>query len=196
MPSGIYEMGKDFGGGECPAGHTCPQGVISPIPCPIGMYQTKTKSTTCDNCPPGKYCDEKGIDQEILKLKDCKAGYVCLGSALVPYPEDGTTGKKCLPGFYCPEGTTKMIPCQPGKFEERSGSSECQICPAGYFCKGSVDQIAPGTIVPEECPEGSFCPLGSAIDTKCSDGRLGAGKRLTSAAECPLCPAGKYCQNG
>jgi hypothetical protein len=43
-------------------------------------------------CPAGKYCDEQGIDYATIKLKDCKAGYLCIGSATNPSPNDGTTG--------------------------------------------------------------------------------------------------------
>ena len=62
MPSGVYELGKDIGGGLCPAGHYCPEGAIAPVPCGEGTYQSMTGKSTCVKCPPGKYCDEMGID--------------------------------------------------------------------------------------------------------------------------------------
>jgi hypothetical protein len=78
---------------------------------------------TCLDCPAGKYCDELAIDSEVLKLKDCKAGYICFGGSQIPSPIDGIKGNKCSPGNYCPKGTTSMMPCPGGTYEPRDGSS-------------------------------------------------------------------------
>jgi hypothetical protein len=86
-----------------------------------------------------------------------------------------------------------MVPCEGGTFENRQGSYECQVCPAGYFCPASPDGVTHGTINPVECPIGSFCPIGSEEPTKCSNGRYATITKLTSSIECFLCPAGKYC---
>jgi hypothetical protein len=102
-------MGSNMMGGLCPAGYLCDDGVIAPEPCPIGKYQPKAGMDTCDVCPRGKYCDELAIDSEVLKLKDCKAGYICFEGSTVPSPTDGITGKKCDKGNYCPRGATDMI---------------------------------------------------------------------------------------
>ena len=110
--------------------------------------------STCDVCPAGKYCDELAIDSEVLKLKDCKAGYLCYAGSTVPSPNN-VTGKKCDKGYYCSSGATDMIECPGGTYEPREGSSQCQSCPSGYFCPS-------GSIKPIECPIGFYCEGDSA----------------------------------
>ena len=88
--------------GMCPAGFFCPQGTTAPIPCPIGTYQPDPMGSSCLPCPPGYFCDTLAIDYTTIQLKQCLGGYVCLGGAIIPSPNDGITGTKCSPGHYCP----------------------------------------------------------------------------------------------
>jgi len=142
-------------GGLCPAGYKCPQGTVAPVPCEIGFYNNWEGSDECYPCPAGKYCDELGINSDVLKLKDCKQGYLCIEGATKPSPTDGTTGKMCDPGYYCPTGTVEMIPCPGGSYEPRSGSYQCQPCPAGYYCPENSKQ-------PIDCPKGAYCQAQSS----------------------------------
>ncbi|KAF1647982.1 hypothetical protein FQA23_0002163, partial [Aptenodytes patagonicus] len=116
----------------------------------------------------------------------CYAGYFCdLGSTQPDH-------KHCPPGFYCPEGSESPIPCSPGSFNSNSGkwqSTDCQLCPAGYFCSGS------GAHTPELCPAGYFCLLGTNFSTEhpCPKGTFGPRTGATSESDCEPCPAGMYC---
>jgi hypothetical protein len=94
-PNGVYIMGSLSTGGKCPAGYTCPEGTPAPIPCDLGTYQPSYGSEICIPCPLGKYCDELGIDDKVIELKDCKGGYLCIQGATSPAPNDGITGIKC-----------------------------------------------------------------------------------------------------
>lgn len=44
---------------------------------------------------------------------------------------------KCPPGFYCPEGTSDPMPCQPGTFNPLEGQdalADCRPCYPGKAC--------------------------------------------------------------
>ncbi|KAF1468207.1 hypothetical protein FQV17_0016064, partial [Megadyptes antipodes antipodes] len=116
----------------------------------------------------------------------CYAGHFCdLGSTQPDH-------KHCPPGFYCPEGSESPIPCSPGSFNSNSGkwqSTDCQLCPAGYFCSGS------GAHSPELCPAGYFCLPGTNFSTEhpCPKGTFGPRTGATSESDCEPCPAGMYC---
>lgn len=160
-------------GGRCPSGYTCPIGTPGPVPCELGTYQPDPGQDTCKPCPSGKYCDELAIDSEVIKLKDCKKGYLCIEGAMTPSPTDGVTGMICAAGNYCPSGTIEMLPCTDGTYEPREGSSACQQCIAGYYCPS-------GSIYPTECPQGYYCPEGSLAPIVCPDGKYGHTTRLKS----------------
>lgn len=72
----------------------------------------------------------------------CDAGYYCEAGSDVPNPEltpaigDPTgQGNICQKGFYCPKGSATPTQCAAGTYEPRTGSAECQECPAGYYCE-------------------------------------------------------------
>jgi hypothetical protein len=76
-------------------GYYCPAGTVSPLPCPIGTYGDAIQlslATECKPCPAGKYCNQMALTTADLVNKDCHAGYICLGSSIVPNPNDGTLG--------------------------------------------------------------------------------------------------------
>ena len=77
-----YEFGADDGG-QCPAGHYCEAGTLSPTPCPVGTYSDTTQNDNIDDCiacPGGFYCDEVGLTTQIINArnKKCDAGYFCV----------------------------------------------------------------------------------------------------------------------
>ena len=69
-----------------------------------------------------------------------------------------------------------------------------QLCAAGYFCKqyaniSAPDQGADANI----CPEGHYCPEGTADPQPCPKGTYNNGTGLEADTDCIQCPAGDYC---
>ncbi|KAM7082943.1 uncharacterized protein J5F26_014046 [Ciconia maguari] len=177
---------NDEAGDLCPAGHYCPPGSSKPEPCPTGTFLPQSGMVyrnACLPCPGGKFCQGEGLASV---SGTCYAGYFCdLGSTQPDH-------KHCPPGFYCPEGSESPVPCSPGSFNSDSGkwrSTDCQLCPAGYFCSGS------GAHTPELCPAGYFCLPGTNFSTEhpCPKGTFGPRTGATSESDCEPCPAGMYC---
>ena len=48
-------------GGHCYAGHECPMGTASPVPCLAGFYSGYTQRASCDVCPPGNKTDREVV---------------------------------------------------------------------------------------------------------------------------------------
>ena len=85
-------------------------------------------------CPIGHYC--------IVGAKyECYGGWFCTGGgtpdakigASSPIQEDGTMGKECSKGKYCPPGTIEEVEC-PGSGGPAGGSGTYQP----YF--GAIDE--------------------------------------------------------
>ena len=56
---------------KCDRANKCPiKGMLEPIPCPIGKYQTRLKKTFCIDCPDKKRCNET----ELLRPQNCPRG--------------------------------------------------------------------------------------------------------------------------
>jgi hypothetical protein len=128
-------------------------------------------------------------------------------------PTDGTTGNICPIGHYCIAGgtTTGGKPCPVGKYLPYTGAkadTECLKCIAGYFCdeKGmglptDAKKCPEGFYCPEGtsqgkangCDIGNYCPLGSATQIKCPEGKY---TNLPKQKECLPCPLGFYCKEG
>ncbi|CAJ0939377.1 unnamed protein product, partial [Ranitomeya imitator] len=72
--------------GPCPSGHYCPEGTLSPKPCPVGTLKNITGGSSMDSCVP------------------CYAGYFCASVGL-SWP----TGL-CSAGFFCPGNFTSTTP--------------------------------------------------------------------------------------
>nr|PUA88356.1 GCC2 and GCC3 domain-containing protein [Toxoplasma gondii TgCATBr9] len=60
-----------------------------------------------------------------------------------------------------------------------------------YFCPN--DSSTGTSLDPKPCPEGHYCPLGSAAAAQCPAGTLSSSRSVSSAEECDLCPRGSYC---
>lgn len=43
-------------GAPCPAGHFCPRGSRSPVPCPPGSHVPHSHGEQCQPCPEGQFC--------------------------------------------------------------------------------------------------------------------------------------------
>ena len=69
------------------------------------------------------------------------------------------------------------------------------ICNTGYYC--DPNNVVEGDIstVLTLCPEGFYCPNGTALDWKaCPAGTYSSVTGLAKADDCTPCDAGKYCQ--
>nr|XP_020649902.1 multiple epidermal growth factor-like domains protein 11 [Pogona vitticeps] len=169
---------------------------------------------TCKMCPAGMYCSKPGL---VVPEGPCQPGYYCLQGSSSAFPAGHPFGGPCPAGHYCPAGTKqpREMPCPVGTWNERKGGQDptwCLPCPPGFFCSGPgrispTGPCAPGfyckggtrTARPVDratgdlCPEGHFCPAGSAVPSPCRDGEYSA---LAGREECFPCPAGLYCKNG
>ncbi|CAM4616195.1 unnamed protein product [Lepidochelys kempii] len=194
---------NDETGDLCPAGHFCPLGSSSPVPCPTGTFLPQSgmaSHNACLPCPGGKFCQGEGLASV---SGTCYAGYYCDMESTRP------DQKHCPPGSYCPKGTESPIPCGAGSLNPHSGKwhlTDCQPCPAGYFCSGLGKTAAEGlcsagyycppgqtsaTPLSYRCPRGFSCPAGSSIPMACEKGTHQAQEGKES---CDICPAGFFCE--
>eukprot|EP00944_MAST-04C_sp_MAST-4C-sp1_P002161 g2161.t1 len=157
----------------------------------------------CQNCPPGKFGDTTGQDDE-AKCKVCFMGYYCEGgSSKVPcvkgkYSDQNgqstSSGcKDCEIGYYC-KGRNKKLPCPAGKYnkEPRQESGlACKICTEGHFCLG-VDNHKP-------CPPGRYGNvnggknLSSSCMNICAPGKYSTIFGQRTVSNCTDCPQGTFC---
>ena len=86
--------------------------------------------------------------------------------------------------------------CAPGVFgkEDDLNGQKSPLCsgpcPAGFRCPG-------GTVDPQSCDtHGTYCPIGSPMETPCPPGKTSYVGGLTSVDECVTCPAGTFCSFG
>lgn len=143
----------------------------------------------------------------------CPAGHFC------PEGSSDYVSNVCEAGYYCPEGssTGQTAACPTGTYSTLTGlksSSECTICPVGYYCAPDSDGVWQTTA----CPAGTYssrilltvetddvsnrgclaCPAGYKCDSSptyepvaCPVGYYSAA----SATQCEVCPDGYYCHN-
>ena len=79
---------------------------------------------------------------------------------------------RCPVAHYCPNGSALPIACDPGKYCPREELSQPEYdCEAGYYCKSGASQARPtdGT-TGDVCPNGTYCPRGSATPKNCPTG--------------------------
>ena len=173
-------------GNLCPAGFYCPLGSISPIPCPIGTYNSakgKTQSSDCTDCPAGKYCGGVGLS---IYSGFCQAGFYCTGKNYELMPVLG----QCPAGYYCPTGSSAQNACSSGQYQDQVQQSSCKNCPVGYYCPSSA------MTSPTQCEAGYYCLINSSAHQPCPSGTYSIIAGLVSANGCTTCPPGKYCSGG
>ncbi|CDI84805.1 hypothetical protein, conserved [Eimeria praecox] len=100
------------------------------------------------------------------------------------YPQSliGDGGVPCMPGYYCPEGSSSMIPCPVGTYNPDSAKGspdDCLECPVGSFTNamGQKSCIA--------CGGSSFTEVGS-FECKC----LGANRVYQPSVGACVCKTG------
>lgn len=71
----------------------------------------------------------------------------------------------CLQGSFQSENRSKICnPCEAGKYQANPGHAECEACPEGYFCPM-------GTATPIECGSiALFCPSSAALVQPATEG--------------------------
>ena len=202
----------------CPRHYYCDNNINNsslrevPIPCPTGQYQPRPGETSCINCPAGYHCDYNyQIPAEPNKDEfpaPCPLGYFCPAGTLVPtICPDGTYGTRmrlravedcvaCPAGYYCSGGNLT-------------------VCSSGHYCTGgaSPDYIENNYIFLNQgpleltdsthytgngrCPDGHFCPEGSAYPVPCPPGSYNTVSGSSSEFDCvkigtELVDQGKY----
>jgi len=182
----------------CSEGFYCPGALSPPIPCPTGHY-CPVDSSAPIACPTGRYGNTTQLSNASCS-GPCPAGYWCEVGTGDPPP--------CLSGSYCPEGTTTLEPCAPGRFGNGTGytNDQCEgICPPGFECKaGTADYSLhpctegyycpkPGTVNGYICLVGHYCVNGSVNPVGCSEGKYGDREGLTSSMCSGDCLPGFYC---
>ena len=190
-------------------------GAPTEFPCPQGSYTNATSlwsEEQCTSCPTGMYC--LGGQAEPTAL--CGLGHYCPIRSFSPSQVPCLAGtyndvegvgyasgcKACLPGHYCPEGSSSMVPCPVGSYSPANNTVAagptkdpaammCLVCPAGYYCGMAAHNpvrcgigffSAEGAGECSVCEPGFYCPL----DTTTADHK----ERLFQ------CPAGLFCGNG
>ncbi|KAM4652057.1 LOW QUALITY PROTEIN: uncharacterized protein O3C94_014393 [Discoglossus pictus] len=211
-PAGFYcpENTTNYIAFPCPSGFYCPKGTkhAGQFPCPRGYFNPDQRTQSLDSClpcTPGHYCGTEGLS---IASGKCDPGWFCVSAAWTPQPFDldnytsanclcpaTATGGKCLPGFYCPEGTTEPVACPPGRYCESAGlPAPTGECSAGFFCMGGsrtpnpIDPIFGGI-----CPPGTLCTAGSHHPQPCPAGTYSGESGLGSESECKTCLPGYYC---
>ncbi|CBY12491.1 unnamed protein product [Oikopleura dioica] len=218
-PTGKVELGIDgkwSGNGKCPLGYFCEEGSKEPSPCPKGMIGIETGATsedpdssltiefnkTCIFCPPGLFCPNEAMKTAEIAGNDecdafndistcpveCPEGFFCEAGS-----ESGTI--PCGLGKYCPKATPVEISCPMGTYNDIGGLSECIPCEPGYFCPLG---ILGGTINPQICPIGTYCPFNNTIvPLSCPPGTYNpvseVGSEPISIDACLPCPEGQFC---
>eukprot|EP00750_Incisomonas_marina_P016607 INCI19214.1.p1 GENE.INCI19214.1~~INCI19214.1.p1 ORF type:complete len:6126 (+),score=1170.25 INCI19214.1:309-18686(+) len=174
-PNGTYDSAGNFIGDECPVGHQCPAGAVSPDLCPGGTFNPAKRVEACAICPPGSYCPSGGT----LTPLPCPPRYYC--------PENTTNFESfpCTNGSYCPGNTSAPVPCRGGTYQPNAATNVCDECPAGNFCPLN-------SVEPTPCIVGHYCPASVEAPLVCPDG---SHSNVTGAATCTECPPGYYCDS-
>lgn len=223
----------------CPAGHYCPL-ASEPVVCPAGTMRPIVAAANlldCFDCTVGHFCPNGTIN---INGIPCDEGYECPAGTSIPevcrarrycppltgegltcpggsYCEGGTGNNPPLCYFptYCPPGSNATSICDLGhmsvdhnvpRYDE---TESCRICPGGTYGDH------PERLYCEPCPEGYYCPEGTAYATSnpcnsgyycpanssyphpCPSGRYNKEERSTSVDECFNCPVNTYTnQNG
>ena len=102
--------------------------IVNCQPCPTGTF-SKGRGRQCTFCEPGTYSDKVG--QSMCKY--CIAGTF--------NPDHGAVNEsscRCCPaGFYGAENGADNVldckPCREGTYSTDPGSTNCTLCPLGYF---------------------------------------------------------------
>lgn len=113
----------------------------------------------------------------------------------------------CQPGFYCPAGSSAMIPCDQGSYcSGYALSAVSGTCEQGYICKKKATKPNPddGGITGLQCPLGYYCPAGACtyqstdsictvFQTPCPKGTYNDKTGTFDQTYCLACPPNRIC---
>lgn len=134
--------------------------------------------------------------------EDCPSGSYCpTGSKFPTECAAGTFNP--TPNAWLPEHCED---CPPGHYCATAGlSNPTEECSAGYYCHiGAIEpnpdaaeldvsiEVAGTTSKYGPCPEGHYCPKGTAYPFKCPPGTYRDSPKATSIDDCLACDAGYY----
>ncbi|XP_014797053.1 PREDICTED: multiple epidermal growth factor-like domains protein 11 isoform X3 [Calidris pugnax] len=164
-------------GGPCPPGHYCVVGSTRARPCPAGSYSPSWSMAQCLECPEGfyctvastnytdcpaghycprntqfatQYCCPCGTYSEALNIWDASKCQLCSPGRVSSKPGLARLDGLCMPGWFCPPGSTSSKPVFPGNYTAGTTASAsgsvglCQgpfvllvhffLCPALQVC--------------------------------------------------------------
>ena len=178
-PGGTYSgdnpLSTAAGCTTCPAGHYCPIGSVSPIPCPPGTISSTTGKQYIYDCatPTG-------------------------GTLATTWGNSAAAGSGCTQGHYCPVGASSPIACPAGTFTDLTNAAavtDCSACTAGFACEEGTG----GTVKEKlNCAAGHYCPAGTSnpYANPCPAGTYSANTDNSVSSNCTACTAGYYCEEG
>jgi len=167
------------------------------LPCPAGKSGENADPGKCQPCATGKYAS-KGSDV----CKTCVAG---------EESSDNLLCRKCTAGKYRNVDLIVCKDCEAGKFQDATGATACQSCPAGEFtpegqtgqinCRrcspgkaklkaNSCDQCPGGTFSSNDrkscinCTKGTFSGDGATACQQCVNGTFANKEGMSSCIEC------------
>ena len=88
--------------------------------CPEGYYCPEGTGVDWQQCPPGTYNNETGL-QELSECKPCPGGYYCEDYALVE------PSGECTEGYYCEFGVDRAEPTGVNASLVTDFSGTCQL---------------------------------------------------------------------
>ena len=167
---------------SCPKGYYCPTDSEFPNPCPIGTFgsaERLTDVTECTTCYGGRFCSQYGL---IEPDGVCDPKFYCVDKSMTPVPKTlfvGEVGNVCEAGGFCPTTTKYPLPCEPGKYQDKTGqddSGDCIDCECGMYCDGRPDttrtdiktalqyliDVLPSAFMSGPCDAGYYCETGSS----------------------------------
>jgi len=192
----------------CPTGHFCVAGTSVPPVCPAGTYQDTQGQFSCKTCPAGYYCNP---GSSTYLGYNCPQGFYC------------TSGTQSPKQYPCPIGTFNNVTnlrtnrsctsCSPGYFCNATGLSKPSgKCQKGYFCGSGSSTATPdsytvnylgngcvqrsSTSANDVCPQGHYCPEGSAAPIPCPAGKMSNSLLNSNVSQCINCTAGFSCNAG
>ena len=161
----------------------------------------------CVSCPAGRYRDNNLTDTEAEN--ECTACILGKTSSTVG-AKSSATCESCVPGKIG-GGAGLCTDCEPGYYSSKmASSSSCTHCPAGKYAGDS------GSVTCKDCPPGRYGnrlaetrnEAGNECAGFCAEGHYGDVPGSSSpvcsgpcpkgsysgpgAAQCSLCPAGRY----
>lgn len=182
------------------------------IPCPKGTWNSELGSNSlesCNFCPSGTYNEFNG-SESIDDCIKCPSGTY---NSLVRSTsiEDCTN---CPAGYFNPNnGSTNIDSCEicPAQTYSSSGSSECMLCPKGFFTDPNINEGKGRTTIDdcipcfvgyyfqidlqqcEPCQVGTFSTaVGANSSDVCEPCSIGTYNDIPGSSSCKKCPQGTW----